>query len=103
MQQTVGTTPVLLGDEQSMGEDHEPNSPSMDPHYQAEVIPALSRPVIQNLGPGDLYLDFVPDVAVGTGFKLEPEGPALEFSQRIARALYAVASADTDVRFIDAG
>lgn len=104
MQQTVGTEPVLLGDERTMGEDHEPESPSMSPHHRVETIPGVSRPVIQNLGPGDLYVDFDPEVAVGTGLKLEPEGAPLEFSQRVTHALYVVASEDgTDVRFIDAG
>lgn len=88
MQQTVGIEPVILGTTAFGG---------------TGGAVGVSRPIIQNLGPGDLYLDFSSAVAIGSGVKLIPN-ERLEFGGRLAQALYVVASqAATDVRFIDAG
>jgi len=86
MQQTVGTTPVLLGPENTMGEDN-------------RVMSGFRRALIQNLGPGDLYLDYREDVSSSDGFQLVPDAEPIELPG--VRPVYAVASADTDVRFID--
>jgi hypothetical protein len=87
MQQTVGTTPVHLGDRRfgTTGEQF-----------------GLARPIVQNLGTGDLYLDFDPEVSDATGLKLEV-GDIVEFQSRVGSKLYAVSDSSADVRVIDAG
>lgn len=60
--------------------------------------------LVQNLGPGTLYVDFLSEVAVGTGVRLKPEGDAYEFKRSAGQKLYLVASeANTDVRFLAVG
>jgi hypothetical protein len=71
----------------------------------AVKIPAdRSRPVIQNLGPGDIYLDTDGDVDANSGLKLIPNA-VYEFPTPGADSnIWVVASeADTDVRVIEAG
>lgn len=87
MQQTVGTTPVLLGVERTMGEE-------------GEVMSGFRRALVQNLGPGDVYLDYRSDVSVNDGFQLTPDADPIELPGM--KPVYVVASqVDTDVRFID--
>ena len=63
-----------------------------------------SRPVIQNLGPGDIYLDTDGDVDENSGLKL-PVNAVYEFPTAGSLSLiYLVATeADTDVRIIQMG
>lgn len=69
------------------------------PHALVEVT-RNQTPVIQNLGPGDLYLDFSSTVAVGNGLKVVPDG-SYEFLHDLPGRLYLVASqASTDVRIL---
>jgi hypothetical protein len=62
---------------------------------------SFRNPVIQNLGPGQLYFDWVP-VTAATGFKLMV-GAVYEFPRTMPRGhkVYLIASApNTDVRVI---
>lgn len=65
-----------------------------------------SRPVIQNLGPGIVYLDTDPEVTVDSGIKLAV-GTVYEFptagSLSIEGIFIVADTADTDVRVMDAG
>lgn len=63
-----------------------------------------SRPVIQNLGPGDLYLDTDGDVDANSGLKLIPTA-VYEFPVAGAGMnVWVVATqASTDVRVIEIG
>lgn len=66
-------------------------------------LPRSCRPVIQNLGPGVLYLDSDPDVTVDSGLQL-PVGAVYEFAQPLAGnevSLSLISSlANTDVRVL---
>lgn len=71
----------------------------------ASAIPVRQgdRPVIQNLGPGDLYIDTDPNVTTGNGVKIVVDG-SYEFSEDPRKTVYAVASlAATDVRVMVVG
>lgn len=60
-------------------------------------------PVIQNLGPGVLYLDTSSSVSVTTGLRVPVDG-AYEWPRDVATSVYAVASAaGTDVRILKVG
>lgn len=60
-------------------------------------------PVIQNLGPGVLYLDTRPNVTPATGLQV-PVNSAYEFPNDVTRQVYAVATmAGTDVRIMIVG
>lgn len=79
MKLTVGTTPVRL--------------------------PVEGAPVLQNLGPGVLYMDSVPDVDVNTGIRV-PVNQAYEFVKKLdltSGALFLVATQSTDVRYMEVG
>jgi hypothetical protein len=82
MKQTVGTTAVKL------------------------PVSASQTPVIQNLGPGIVYLDGAGTVAAGTGLKL-PVGAVYEVPRDLSSGsgeLWLVAdAASTDVRFLVVG
>lgn len=69
-------------------------------------IPADSTPIVQNLGPGVLYLDHDPEVSVDTGLKV-PVDTGYEFARDLSQGggqVYAVADADdTDVRILVVG
>lgn len=59
--------------------------------------------VMQNLGPGDIYVDFKDDVSVTSGVKIAASG-AYEFPRGASQGLYVVASAnETDVRIMAVG
>lgn len=66
-------------------------------------LPRSARPVIQNLGPGVLYLDSDPDVTVNSGLQL-PVGAVYEFLMPLAGSdagLSLISSlANTDVRIL---
>lgn len=86
MKLTVGTTPVLVGTD---------DYPDVGATGQTVVV--------QNLGTGDVYIDFDAAVTTGTGFKLGV-GAAYEFASVSGQSLYAVASAiGTDVRILVVG
>lgn len=60
------------------------------------------RPLVQNLGPGKVYLDTVATVSVGTGFEMAVGG-TFEYAEdsNITPTVYAVADeANTDLRMI---
>lgn len=79
---TVGTTPVVLDQATGRG-----------------------RPIIQNLGPGNVYFDSEPTVTASTGIRLVP-GAAFEFATGVGveTGLSVVADqANTDVRVIVMG
>lgn len=60
-------------------------------------------PVIQNLGPGVLYLDTRSNVAAGTGLKI-PVDSAYEWPKDLTKTVYAIAdAANTDVRVLVVG
>ena len=63
-------------------------------------------PVVQNLGPGVLYMDVGSDVSQSTGIQI-PVNQAYEFVKRIGLAsgsLYLVATqSNTDVRILEVG
>jgi hypothetical protein len=65
-----------------------------------------ATPVLQNLGPGVLYLDNSPAVDTSTGFQL-PAGAVYEFPRDLGAgggAIYVVASAaNTDLRVLVVG
>lgn len=61
-----------------------------------------STPIVQNIGPGVLYLDFSSGVSADTGFQIEVGG-AYEFPKDLPKDLYAVASVQTDVRILVVG
>lgn len=96
MQQTIGTTPVPLG----------PGLTLTDRDYRTgedtvETI-GLGRPLIQNLGPGVLYVDLDEGVAVGTGLRVAVD--AMVELPALRGVLYGVAdAASTDVRLLDVG
>lgn len=61
-----------------------------------------SRPVIQNLGPGSVYLDTDGDVDSSSGFVIAP-GAVYEFpaASSRSRGIFVVSdTADTDVRVV---
>lgn len=61
--------------------------------------------MIQNLGPGTVYFDAKPDVDINTGIKI-PAGQAYEFVKSLdltTGALYLVATATSDVRYMEVG
>lgn len=72
----------------------------------AANIKSTDSPVIQNLGPGNLYFDFDAAVSASTGFKLEV-GMVYEFPRDLSLAgpkLYFIAdAANTDVRMLVVG
>lgn len=82
MQMIVGTTPVRVPVDMSV------------------------TPVLQNLGPGNVYWDGDPNVSATTGFKLTPNA-AYEFARDLnqgAGSVYLVADAvNTDVRIVSVG
>lgn len=84
MQMTVGTSAELV----DTVEFSDTSSPG-------QVV------VIQNLGPGDVYIDFTEDVTVGNGLKIGVNG-AYELPRTSNESqLYIVASqASTDVRIL---
>ena len=60
-------------------------------------------PVIQNLGPGNLYLDTASGVTTGTGLQV-PVDSVYEWTRDITKTLYAIAdAAGTDVRILKVG
>ena len=60
-------------------------------------------PIIQNLGPGILYLDTRSDVTASTGLLVDVHS-AYEWPSDVTRAVYAVADAEgTDVRVMVVG
>lgn len=68
-------------------------------------VSGRGRPIIQNLGPGDIFFDSEPGVTADTGVML-PVGAAYEFSGTISSetGLSVIATeADTDVRVIVMG
>lgn len=66
-------------------------------------VKAGQTPIIQNLGPGDLYLDVNPDVTIDDGLKVLPDG-SYEFLRDITEDVYAVSDqAATDVRIMVVG
>lgn len=66
------------------------------------------RPVVQNLGPGDVYLGDGPTVSANNGIKLEP-GVGYEFPNTLKKisdwkGVWVIASeAGTDVRVANVG
>lgn len=61
------------------------------------------RPLVQNLGPGKVYLDTDEDVSTETGFELAV-GAAFEFAEdsNITAAVYVVSdSANTELRIVN--
>lgn len=70
------------------------------------VIPGnRSRPVIQNLGPGTIYVDTDGDVSASDGLKLVPNA-VYEFPAAGGNSagIYIVSdTADTDVRVVGVG
>lgn len=70
----------------------------------AVAVPSKGRgrPVIQNLGPGNVYFDSDPGVTTTTGLKIAPEA-AYEFSSASAleKGISLIAdAANTDVRVV---
>jgi hypothetical protein len=66
-------------------------------------IKVSATPVIQNLGPGVLYLDTDETVTTATGLKIDV-GSAYEFPRDVDRSVFMVASvASTDVRIMVVG
>lgn len=64
-----------------------------------------ARPLVQNLGPGNVYLDTDGDVDADSGFKITP-GAVYEFptSGAFSVGIWMVADVDgTDVRVIGMG
>lgn len=64
-----------------------------------------STPFLQNIGPGTLYFDHSPTVTTGSGCKLAP-GDSYEFPHDLGiggGALYLIADATTEVRFLAVG
>ena len=87
MQAVIGTTPVPIATDQYV-----------DVGAAGQVV------VVQNLGPGDLYIDFLEGVDSSSGLKLAAGGDAYEFPRATSQTLYAVATeADTDVRIMVVG
>jgi len=70
------------------------------------ALDSSATPVLQNLGPGVVYLDTSDDVAVATGLQL-PVGAAYEWPHDLSQsgsAIWLVATAaDTDVRYLVVG
>ena len=61
------------------------------------------RPVVQNLGPGDIYVNTRADVTTSDGLKI-PVDQAYEWPGDLAADLYAISTLDdTDVRVIVVG
>lgn len=61
-----------------------------------------ARPIIQNIGPGDVYLDTDQEASTSSGLRIKP-GEALSFSGPAATetGIWLVASeANTDVRVV---
>lgn len=72
---------------------------------QLAGVSGKQRPVIQNLGPGTLYLGEDNTVSTGNGLQL-PVGAVFEYASAIANdtAVWAVSSlAATDVRVLALG
>jgi hypothetical protein len=83
MQLTVGTTPVEL-----------------DPTSLPDVRESGIIVIVQNLGPGNIFIDFIDEVTEDSGLKIGAEG-AYEFPRSSARSMWLVADqADTDVRYL---
>ena len=80
MQVSVGTTPVRLD------------------------VAGAATPLVQNLGPGDVYVDRADDVSDSTGVELAV-GDVLELPRGVSSGggpLYLVATeSDTDVRYLE--
>lgn len=58
--------------------------------------------IVQNLGPGDVFLDAVAGVTSASGLKLVP-GNAYEMRTDGSQEIYAVASQTSDVRVVVIG
>jgi hypothetical protein len=84
MQMTVGTAAVAVG-----------TTEARDSYQSGQVV------VLQNLGPGDIYVDFANTVTAANGFKISVNG-AYEFPRTAnEQEIYVIASvADTDVRVL---
>jgi hypothetical protein len=69
-------------------------------------VQGTTRPMIQNLGPGIVYMDRDEDVDATTGIKLEV-GDVYEFPTDVSAggsSVYLISdTADTDVRYMVAG
>lgn len=68
-------------------------------------VDSSASPLVQNIGPGTVYFDTRRDVTVGTGFRLAA-GAAYEFPRDLNQsggALFLVADADSDVRYVEVG
>lgn len=69
-------------------------------------VDTSATPVVQNLGPGNLYVDHDPAVTATTGFKLVPNS-VYEWPHDLGQAtgvIYAIADAvSTDVRILVVG
>lgn len=77
--QTVGTTAVAL------------------------AVAAGKTPVVQNLGPGVIYLDFVSNVSASTGFEVAVDA-SFTFPRDLDGTCYVISSqAATDVRILVVG
>lgn len=70
------------------------------------VIPGSNAPVIQNLGPGNLYVDHDSTVTTATGLKLAV-GDVYEFprdlNQGTGECWLVADAANTDVRYLVVG
>lgn len=67
-------------------------------------VPGSETPVIQNLGPGDVYIGGA-DVTVANGFKLLP-GAVYEYPRDLSQGagrIHLIASVDSDVRVLVVG
>jgi len=69
-----------------------------------KILADRSRPVIQNLGPGNVYIDTDGDVDVNSGLKLAVNA-VYEFPTAGAESDIWIVSdaADTDVRIVEMG
>lgn len=69
-------------------------------------LPGTATPVIQNLGPGDLYFDADPEVSTDTGIRIPVNG-GYEFPRDLnlgEGSIYLIASErNTDVRYLVVG
>lgn len=89
MKMTVGTTPV-----------------SMQTIYlDSDVAPSVVRPIVQNLGPGDVFIGMSGDGITNLadeGLKLIPDA-LLEFPRMNKTLRFVASQADTEIRVLDLG
>jgi hypothetical protein len=86
MQTTVGTSEIEL-----------------DVSDYADVGGGGQTLILQNLGAGDLYFDFRPGVAVGSGIKMASGGgyELADFDSR--QAIYLISNSSVDLRYAVVG